>query len=152
MLSYALCAEAPLYFYATQADSASIRAAADQCAETGFEAIILSFGSGEMQPCSFTADRNIFHELLSEMMLLLLFFVYLYLSGFNPSSTNESYIAQMTKDVEYAPAYRHCGAESFQGIPNLVCPIHSVKHCESRLDLHQNHRFDCGVDMFTLRA
>lgn len=38
--------EAPLYFYATQADSASIRAAADQCAETGFEAIILSFGSG----------------------------------------------------------------------------------------------------------
>eukprot|EP01045_Picozoa_sp_COSAG04_P010028 COSAG04_NODE_602_length_12195_cov_7.867560_1_plen_113_part_00 len=58
--------EAPLYFYATQADSASIRTVADQCAETGFEAIILSFGS-----------------------------------GFNPSSTNASYIAQMAKDVEY---------------------------------------------------
>ena len=56
--------EAPLYFYATQADSASIRTVADQCAETGFEAIILSFGS-----------------------------------GFNPSSTNASYIAQMAKDV-----------------------------------------------------
>ena len=40
-------AEAPLYFYATKADSASIRTVADQCAETGFEAIILSFGSGK---------------------------------------------------------------------------------------------------------
>ena len=63
---YPQITEAPLYFYATQADSASIRAVADQCAETGFEAIILSFGS-----------------------------------GFNPSSTNASYIAQMAKDVEY---------------------------------------------------
>ena len=63
---YPQITEAPLYFYATQADSASIRTVADQCAETGFEAIILSFGS-----------------------------------GFNPSSTNASYIAQMAKDVEY---------------------------------------------------
>ena len=60
---YELCAEAPLYFYATQADSASIRAAADQCAETGFEAIILSFGSGEMQPGSSTATGTVLQEL-----------------------------------------------------------------------------------------
>ena len=52
--------EAPLYFQATHADSASIRAVADQCAATGFEAIILSFGS-----------------------------------GFDPSSTNASYIARI---------------------------------------------------------
>jgi hypothetical protein len=58
--------EAPLYFYATKADSASIRLVADQCASVGFEAIILSFGS-----------------------------------GFNPSSTDPSYIAEVTADVEY---------------------------------------------------
>jgi hypothetical protein len=58
--------EAPLYFYATRADPASIRAVADQCAATGFEAIILSFGS-----------------------------------GFNPSSTNATYIRQMAADVAY---------------------------------------------------
>eukprot|EP01048_Picozoa_sp_COSAG05_P014590 COSAG05_NODE_1668_length_4309_cov_3.260570_4_plen_111_part_00 len=58
--------EAPLYFYATRADSTSIRTVADQCAKAGFEAIILSFGS-----------------------------------GFNPSSTDDKYIDQMTADVAY---------------------------------------------------
>lgn len=37
-------AEAPLYFYSTNASSAGIRKLADQCNSTGFEAIILSFG------------------------------------------------------------------------------------------------------------
>ncbi|MBN2329102.1 MAG: alpha-galactosidase [Candidatus Omnitrophica bacterium] len=40
------CTENPLMLHLRYSDSESIRRAVDQCAETGFEMIILSFGSG----------------------------------------------------------------------------------------------------------
>lgn len=58
--------ETPLYFYSTDASSAGIRRVADQAHATGFEAILLSFGS-----------------------------------GFDPSSTNQTYIAQVKNDTLY---------------------------------------------------
>lgn len=77
--------------------------------------VILQTGTFPVARVSLTLQ-----ELLSETKLPLLFFVGLRLSGFNPSSTDESYIAQMTKDVEYVPLARHCGGKSYQGFPELV--------------------------------
>jgi hypothetical protein len=59
--------ESLLYFYSTNATSAGVRRVAAQAAAVGFEAMLLSFGS-----------------------------------GFDPSSTNQTYIARVAADTAYA--------------------------------------------------
>ena len=61
--------ESLLYFYSTNATSAGVRRVAAQAAAVGFEAMLLSFGS-----------------------------------GFDPSSTNQTYIARVAADTAYAKA------------------------------------------------
>ena len=55
--------ENPIFFHLRYADDESVRSAVDQCAEAGFEKIILSFGSGFKIEDTSMANLNRFREL-----------------------------------------------------------------------------------------
>ena len=56
--------ENPVFFHLRYADDESVKSAVDQCAETGFEKIILSFGSGFDIEDSSTANLERFKKLV----------------------------------------------------------------------------------------
>ena len=102
--------EAPLYFYATRADSSSIRTVADQCAATGFgvqgSAFPLCFHYRPSPLETMPSIADCLSLCLRQCLLLWLVcpseaIILSFGSGFNPSSTNASYIAQMAEDVKY---------------------------------------------------